>query len=55
MAEAECEGCRLAGLRECDLCGEPVLGRGPLGIDLCENCRTVHQAEPIHPIAEPKP
>ena len=40
MAEAECEWCRLAGYRACDLCGGPVFVAGALGIDVCEGCRT---------------
>ena len=39
MAEADCELCRMAGYRACDLCGGPVFVPGPLGIDVCGNCR----------------
>jgi len=38
MAEAECEWCRLAGYRACDLCGGPVFVPGLL-VDVCGNCR----------------
>ena len=41
MSEADCELCRLAGLRRCDTCGgvsfEPRTG---IGFDVCGFCRT---------------
>jgi len=39
MAEADCELCRLAGYRACDVCGGPVYQAGALGIDVCGYCR----------------
>lgn len=40
MAEADCDLCRMAGYRSCDLCGDVVFERGPL-LDLCPSCRQV--------------
>lgn len=38
MAEADCELCRMAGYRSCDVCGGPVFVAGAL-LDVCDNCR----------------
>lgn len=41
MAEPDCEGCAIAGIRSCDKCGGPVLDhwRGAFGEDVCAYCR----------------
>lgn len=39
MAEADCELCRMAGYRSCDVCGGPVFVAGAL-LDVCDYCRS---------------
>jgi len=46
MAEAECAGCRLAGLRECDVCGLTWASEAHFMLAI----REAHQALPTtHP------
>jgi len=56
MSEADCELCRLAGLRTCDTCGgvsfEPRTG---IGFDVCGWCRAATakgRGEPERPSRE---
>lgn len=41
MAEPDCEICRAAGYRACDVCGTPIFDPSAFRRDLCAYCLAV--------------